>query len=115
MNQEKYTIEEIRKMAPGYRGKPENFDPTKVTPPTNTKAPRNPTAQKALWAESIFGIEVSVRELQVNQEFTPIFAWLPSIVEEMFSALGADDINLNKRLLDIELKRGNTNLSVVGN
>ncbi|CAB3248771.1 unnamed protein product [Arctia plantaginis] len=80
-----------------------------------------------LWADSVFGIDVSVRELQINQETSPTFGRLPDIVEEVYSALGGDDKNVNKqmtksmliyyttailwtRLLDIKAKRGNANL-----
>ncbi|KOB64953.1 Uncharacterized protein OBRU01_22017 [Operophtera brumata] len=79
-NQEKklYTPEEIKKIAPGYRGKPERFDPAKVgkkreptpkqqgpaTPkvpvPTATDKAAKPTPPKngPMWADSIFGIDV---------------------------------------------------------
>ncbi|KAL4710113.1 hypothetical protein ACJJTC_016515 [Scirpophaga incertulas] len=150
MNAEKkiYTKEEIKKIAPGYRGKPEKFDPNKkgkrqapkqqvrgpatkeVTPPTALDKAANPTPQKntPLWADSIFGIDVAVRELETNQEITPSFARMTDIVEEVYSSIGGDDQNLNKqvtkgmlsyystallwgRLLNIKAKRGNANLS----
>jgi hypothetical protein len=59
-----FSIEEIRKIAPGYRGKPENFELSKVgqkpkpkarasgpkspmlTPPTSLAKNANPTEQK---------------------------------------------------------------------
>ncbi|CAH2088465.1 unnamed protein product [Euphydryas editha] len=143
-----YTQEEIRKIAPGYRGKPEKFDPAKVgkksapqqqrrgpatsaiTPPTALDKATKPTPPKnnPLWADSIFGIDVSVRELTVNQDVQPTFARLPEIVEEVYSSIGGDDQSLNKqmtkgmlmyyttamlwaRLLDIKAKRGNANLT----
>ncbi|KAJ8728515.1 hypothetical protein PYW07_006211 [Mythimna separata] len=142
-------LEEIKKIAPGYRGKPEKFDPSKVgkkstpqqqqrrgpaspavTPPTALDKAAKPTPQKnsPLWAESIFGVDVAVRELAVNQEVQPTFARLPEIVEEVYSSIGGDDQSLIKqmtkgmlmyystsllwaRLLDNKAKRGNTNLS----
>lgn len=141
-------MEEIRKIAPGYRGKPEKFDPAKVgkssappkpkTEPASAAVPspsaldkaKTPTPQKntPLWADSIFGIDVAVRELHVNQEVTPIFARLPDVIDEVYSSLGGDDTNLGKQmskvmlmyystsllwalLLDIKAKRGNTNLT----
>ncbi|CAB3232075.1 unnamed protein product [Arctia plantaginis] len=144
-----YTPEEIKKIAPGYRGKPEKFDPAKVGKkregqpnkkqgPTSSKVPAptatdkaaNPTPPKnaPMWAESVFGIDVAVRELDVNQEITPTFGRLPEVVEEVYSAIGGDDQSLSKqmtkgmlmyystamlwaRLLDIKAKRGNANLS----
>lgn len=143
-----YTAEEIKKIAPGYRGKPEKFDITKVgqkrpppparkgpaskevAPPTAIDKLKTPTMQKnsPLWADSIFGVDVSVREFHVDQEITPSFGRLPDIVEEVYASIGGDDKNLNKqmtkgmlsyyctailwaRLLDIKAKRGNTNLT----
>lgn len=143
-----YTQEENKKIAPGYRGKPERFDPSKVgkpkapqpprkgpasaavTPPTalDKAAKQTPPKNSPLWADSVFGIDVAVRELTVNQEVQPTYARLPEIVEEVYSSIGGDDQNLNKqmtkgmlmyysttmlwaRLLDIKAKRGNTNLS----
>lgn len=147
--QKLYTKEEIKKIAPGYQGKPEKFDPTKVgkktdgakpkragpaskevTPPTALEKSKTPTPPKntPLLADSVFGIDVSVRELNINQEISPSFGRLPDIVEDVYSAIGGDDKNLNKqmtksmlmyystailwaRLLDIKAKRGNTNLT----
>lgn len=111
-------MEEIRKIAPGYRGKPEKFDPAKVgkgsappkpkTEPASAAVPspsaldkaKTPTPQKntPLWADSIFGIDVAVRELHVNQEVTPIFARLPDVIDEVYSSLGGDDTNLGKQI-----------------
>ncbi|CAG4946966.1 unnamed protein product [Colias eurytheme] len=144
-----YTPEEIKKIAPGYRRKPEKFDPAKVGKkregqpnkkqgPTTSKVPAptatdkaaNPTPPKnaPMWADSVFRIDVAVRELNVNQEITQNFGRLPEVVEEVYSAIGGDEQSLNKqmtkgmlmyystamlwaRLLDIKAKRGNANLS----
>lgn len=140
-----YTKEEIKKIAPSYRGKPANFNPNHQggkKPPTKPHGPATPnipaptslgtkpTAQKntPIWADSIFGIDVSVRELNVNQEITPSFARLPEIVDEVYASIGGDDTSLNKqlskgmlsyystamlwaRLLDIKAKRGDTALA----
>lgn len=145
----RFTPEEIKKIAPGYRGKPERFDPAKVgkknegaktgkksglsskevTPP---KA-KTPTAPKnaSIWADSVFGIDVAIRELHVNQklqDISPTFGRLPDLVEEVYASIGGDDKNLYKqmtkgmlmyystamlwaRLLDIKAKRGNTNMT----
>lgn len=92
-----YTSDEIKRIAPGYRGKPENFDPTKVGKkserasqkpkdavktipkpgptsgdlPAPTRPQREPTAQRneSIISESIFGIDVSVTEIAPRQEF----------------------------------------------
>lgn len=103
---------------------------TKVPTPTATDKAANPTPQKnsPLWADSIFGVDVAVRELDVNQEVTPSFGRLPEIVDEVYSSIGGDDQSLNKqltkgmlmyyssallwaRLLDVKSKRGNTTLT----
>ncbi|CAH0717700.1 unnamed protein product, partial [Brenthis ino] len=102
-----------------YRGKPEKFDPTKVgkktvegkpkrvepaskdvAPPTALDKAKTPTPPKntPMWADSVFGIDVAVRELHVNQEISPSFGRLPDIVEEVYSSLGGDDKNLNKQM-----------------
>lgn len=122
MNQQQqkkiYTHEEIKKIAPGYRGKPDRFDPAnvgrkpapqrkakgptspEVTPPTALDKAAKPTPPKnsPMWAESVFGIDVAVRELNVNQEITPSYARLPEIVEKVYSSIGGDDQNLNKQM-----------------
>lgn len=150
MEKKIYDANEIKKIAPGYRGKPENFDPSKIgkkpaskptveksrnqsrklPEPTQLEEAKKQTPQKntPMWADSVFGIDVSVRELEVNLEHTPTLARLPEIVEEVFASIGGDDKNRNKcltremlmyyttaltwaRLLDIKVKRGNTNLT----
>lgn len=143
-----YTKEEIKKIAPGYRGKPERFDPAKVgkkaeapqkkggptskevAPPKSTDKATTPTPPKnsPMWADSIFGIDVAVRELQVDQSISPNFSKLADRTEEVYASIGGDDKNLNKqltkemvmyyhtsllwaRLLDTKSKRGNANLN----
>lgn len=110
----RYSAEEVAKLAPHYRGKPENFDPTKVgqgrrrtqnacppavsqqrvKPPPITKLPTpellhrnaNPTPQKnhSLLEESIFGCEVSVVPIAPREDFTPTFAAVPALAEEVY-------------------------------
>lgn len=88
---EQYTIEEIKRLAPGYRGKAENFDPAKagqkrkpptpsrlgpkssdVTPPSALHTSANPTMQKneSLLAESIFGIDMTITAIQPRKDFS---------------------------------------------
>lgn len=81
-----------------------------------------------MWVDSIFGIDVAVRELQVDQSISPNFSKLADVTEEVYASIGGDDKNLNKqltkemdmyyhvsllwaRLLDIKSKRGNANLN----
>lgn len=115
-NEKKIYTPEIKKIAPGYRGKPEKFDPAKVgkkregakstqkaglsskevTPPPALDKAKTPTPSKntPLWIDYIFGIDVAVRELHVNQEISPSFGRLPDIVEEVFASIGGDNKNL---------------------
>jgi hypothetical protein len=77
-----YTPEEIRKMAPGYRGKQENFDPSragkKKAPAPQRLGPKspapplmalernkNPTPQRndPILSETIFGVDIAVTEI----------------------------------------------------
>ncbi|UPT53710.1 MAG: hypothetical protein 4 [Bactrocera dorsalis orbivirus isolate Zc] len=144
-----YTAEEIKKIAPGYRGKPENFklgykpndsktkqskgsksQVVKTTKPTQLEEAKNPTPQRnqPLWAESVFGVDVSVRELNVNLEFKNSYATLNNVVSEVYTALGTDDKSLQKgmsremmmyyatsllwtRLTQIKAQRAHTDLS----
>lgn len=50
-----------------------------------------------MWADSIFGIDVAVRELNLNQEITPTYERLPEIAK-VYSSIGGDDTNLNKQM-----------------
>jgi len=92
-----YSVEEIRKMAPGYRGRPENFDLKKVgqkpkprarpagprsplvTPPTALARNANPTEQRneLMLTESIFGVDVTIIPIQPREDFSTSFAQLP--------------------------------------
>lgn len=118
MEPKRYTAEEIKKIAPGYRGKPENFNPdkagkgrapaqkqkrsiaAKLPAPTQTEATERPTPQKntPLWEDAVFGIDTSCRELNVRETFRPSFSRLQSVVEETVSAITPDDTGINKSL-----------------
>ncbi|KAL1492946.1 hypothetical protein ABEB36_011107 [Hypothenemus hampei] len=94
-----YSENDIKRIAPGYRGKPENFDPTKVgkkqSPKLMRRNPRNAprraptieppapanlqtkeTAQrnKSIISESIFGVDVSITEIAPRQSFAANYA-----------------------------------------
>jgi hypothetical protein len=114
-----YTMDEIRKLAPGYRGKAENFDPSKLgrkresappkpkavsrTPkpglsspdlPPPTHPQREPTAQRnsPIISEAIFGIDVSVTEIAPRQEFSAGYQRLIDISLEMYQKFRADEV-----------------------
>lgn len=129
-----YTAEEVAKMAPHYRGKPENFNPDKVgqrrkksqnpskpvsTQPMRVKAPpitklptpefthrnTNPTPQKnhSLLDESIFGCEVTVVPIAPNEQFTSIFAAVPSLAEEVYREYAKDVLMMERKMIKEEL------------
>lgn len=114
----KVNIDEI---APHYRSKPANFDPSKVgqgrrkaqstasspcvqpqrvKPPPITKLPTpelmhknvNPTPQKnhSLLEEPIFGCEVTVVPIAPKEGFTPVFAAMPTLAEEIYREYAKD-------------------------
>jgi hypothetical protein len=150
-----YSLDEIKKIAPGYRGKPANFDPTKVgkksAPPRKPKEPstneksrpgpssdqlppparpqRAPTAQRneSMISESIFGVDVSVTEIALNQEFGANYQRLIDISTETYQNFRADEKQLDRilaneevayyatallwfRLLDVKAMEGNVAL-----
>jgi len=101
-----------------------------LPPPKHIDALKHPTPQKnePLWADSIFGVDVSVRELDVTEEIAPSFARTPEINMETCLNLAADDKNIQKnvslemfnyyttavvwaRLLDIKAKRAKISLT----
>src|SRR5215469_18796148 len=94
-----YSIE-IKKLAPGYGGKPENFDPKeegqKSKPKTNSPlGPKSalpvapisldksttPSEQKneLLLNESIFSVDITVIPIQPREDFSTLFSRLPEI------------------------------------
>lgn len=79
-----YTAEEIKVLAPRYKGKPENFDPSRKgktqrqppkqqklhapktnmpPPPTHLQQKETPQKNESLISEAIFGIDVTVTEI----------------------------------------------------
>lgn len=129
----KYNAEEIAKIAPHYKGKPENFDPSKIgpgkrkaqtpaktsqVPPQRVKAPpikklptpelmhrnTNPTPQKnhSLLEESIFGCEVTVVPIAPKEEFTPIFAAVPTLAEKVYREYTKDVQMIDRKIVHEE-------------
>ena len=117
-------MEEIRQLAPGYRGKPENFDPKKVgqkvkpktKSPLGPKSPRptpsgalhkneNTTEQKndLLLAESIFGVDVTIVAVEPVEDFSTTFAQLPEIAVETYNQCAIDVRQLNRVLVNEEM------------
>jgi hypothetical protein len=126
-----YSLDEIKKIAPGYRGKPANFDPTKVgkksAPPrkpeersTNEKSrpdpssdqlppparPQSaPTAQRneSIISESIFRVDVSVTEIALRQEFGANYQRPIDISTETYQNIRADEKQLGRILANEEV------------
>lgn len=125
-----YTTDEIKKIAPGYRGKPQNFDPTKVgkktekpapkpktltkqsrpgptgpelPPPTNPQ--RAPTAQRneSIISEAIFGVDVAVTEIAPRQEFSASYNRLIDVSLETYQNLRADEKQIDRILMKEEM------------
>jgi hypothetical protein len=125
-----YSIDEIKRIAPGYRGKPQNFDPTRVgkkdekraqkpkehpkqqrpgptspelPPPTNPQ--RAPTSQRneSIISESIFGVDVSVTEIAPRQEFSASYNRVIDVSLETFQNLRADEKQLDRTLMKEEM------------
>jgi hypothetical protein len=87
------TVEEIRKVAPFCRGKPENFYPKRVgkkTPPPRRLGPKSPlptppsrinTPQhnEPMISEAIFGVDITVFEIQPRQTFEANYSKVPDL------------------------------------
>lgn len=125
-----YTTDEIKKIAPGYRGKPQNFDPSRVgkkgekptskpktpskqpkpgptgpelPPPTNPQ--KAPTAQRneSIISEAIFGVDVAVTEIAPRQEFSASYNRLVDVSLETYQNLRADEKQIDRILMKEEM------------
>nr|WPV71142.1 MAG: putative capsid protein [Ips partiti-like virus 1] len=109
-----YTSEEIQKIAPGYKGKPENFNPAKgkkrpvpkpkgerkstLPPPTNTNAPPTPQRNESIISEAIFGIDVTVTEIAPRQVFSANYAKLVELAAETYDAMRVDEKQIDRMI-----------------
>lgn len=91
------------------RGGPATKEVAPLKSLDNAKTPTSPK-NTLLWTDSIFGIEVAVRELQVDQEISPNFSKLVDLTEEVYASIGGDDKNLNKQITKGMLMFYNTTL-----
>lgn len=117
-----YSKEEIAKIAPGYRGKPENFDPSKkgkrgppkpitrlgpktdkVTPPTHLQTKSTPQRNDPIISEAIFGVDVSVTEILPRQYFHANYVKLPAIAAEVYDAYRTDEKQLERVIVREEI------------
>lgn len=120
----KYTKEDIQRLAPNYRGKPENFNPdpkarkptkpppkrngpksSELPPPTHLDANKNPTPQRndPIISESIFGVDVSVTAIEPQQHFNASYAKLLDIVELTYQSMQPDVKQLDRLFTKEEL------------
>jgi hypothetical protein len=112
-----YTLDEIRRLAPGYKGKPENFDPRKagrkaqpktkspnfpksavLTAPTALERNTTPTEQKnkLLLEDSIFGMDVTIIPIQPIKDISTSFARLPETAVETYNQYSIDERQLER-------------------
>lgn len=112
------SIDEIRKLAPTYRRKAENFDPMKVgkkdapprpkdvakrpgptsgdlPPPTNPQTSPTPQRNESIISEAIFGIDVTVTEIAPRQEFTASYNRIIDVSLETYNNLLSDEKQLD--------------------
>jgi hypothetical protein len=107
-----YSVEEIRKLAPGYREKPENFDPRKIgrkakpktkspngpkspilMPPSALDKNTNPTEQcnNLILEESIFEVDVTIIPIQPREDFSSNFSQLTNTAVETYNQSSTDE------------------------
>jgi len=115
------SMDEIKKLAPNYKGKPENFkkgeNPKKkstqpragpstnlVTPPTHMEQNRNPAPQRneSMITDAIFGPEMAGMEIAPLQTFSLNLAKLRSLAEETFDQISTDEKQFDRKLIKEE-------------
>lgn len=120
-----FTSEEIKQICPGYRGRPEKFDPTKVgskirqlknlkakrgpssdapPQPSVIDRPQKPTPQQndSMIAESIFGVDISVAPIDPRQNFSANYSQLPNLSLETFANFEPDVKQLERTIVKEE-------------
>jgi len=119
-----YSLEEIRKLAPGYKGRIENFDPKRVGQKSKPKTrspngPRsavlpastalarneNPTERRneIMLEDSIFGMDVTIIPITPIEQFSTSYAKLPEIAIETYNQYSVDERQLERVLTKEEL------------
>jgi hypothetical protein len=117
------SVEELRKVAPFYKGKPENFDPAKIgkktppqkkklgpksplpTPPSRINTPQTPTPQRnePMISEAIFSVDITVFEIEPRQNFEANYSKLPDIAVEVYNNVSVDEKHLDRKIAKEEL------------
>lgn len=118
-----YSLQEIKKMAPRYRGKPENFDPAKVgkkpalkQKTIGPKRPELPTPFKQgeiaqpnvkntepVISDAIFGVRITVFDIAPKQSFSSNFSRLPEIASEIYDSYRPDVRQIERELVKEEV------------
>lgn len=124
MEKKVYSEDEIKKIAPGYRGKAANFDPAKVgkktakppqkpkersdkpttvPKPTHVGSTATPQRNESIISDAIFGIDVRVVEIEPRQNFTCNYSKVVDIAGEIYDAYRVDEKQLDRQLAREEL------------
>lgn len=120
----KYSQYSIRKFAPNYKGKAENFNPDpkarvvkhkqnkrngpkgpELAPPTHLEANKHPTPQRndSIIAEAIFGVDILVVAIQPLQEFNANFSKIIDITLMTFQNMIPDVNQIDRKFTKEEL------------
>lgn len=119
-----FTAEDVKRLAPGYRGRLENFDPAKAgkknpKPNTRPKGPRAPEPAKPTHADapqkitqqrkdpiildSIFGVDVDVIEIAPRENVCANYSRLPDLAAEIYDSYQPDIPQLDRKLVREEV------------
>lgn len=134
MSERIFNVDEIKQIAPRYRGKPENFradkvgkrnDPPRtrqgqrhgptspeVEPPKFLHLNKNPTPPRneSLVSEAIFGVDVTVVPINPRQSFSANYSQLEHISRETFLNYGADNKFLDRQMTAEEFNYYNVSM-----
>lgn len=119
-----YSVEEIKKIAPNYRGKAENFNPDKagkrsskpqpkvterkdagktksssdIPPPAHINTPQTPTPQRneSIISEAVFGADVAVIPIDPRQNFASSYAKIVDLAKETYANFLADNRQMDR-------------------
>lgn len=125
-----YTNDEIKKIAPGYQRKPENFDPERarkgkakaspskpkqersagpstadVVAPTHMGLPQKPTAQRngKFVTDAIFGPDAKIFPIEPRETFAISNANLPLLAKEVYQSYVPAEKQLDRLLAEEEM------------
>ncbi|KAF5292470.1 hypothetical protein FQA39_LY14017 [Lamprigera yunnana] len=109
-----YLAKEVNMLAPGYRGKAANFNPSKVKvrstnvpkekrsttilPQTHLTTEARPQRNESIISEAIFGIDVMVMEIAPKQSFAANYAKLIDLATQTYDAYRVDVKQLDREL-----------------